>query len=203
MTCSQCPAPATHSALLSPPPARPVKATVGGCTVKYRTLVVDPPWSYSLRQDDATHRGRCKYPMMGVDQLGALGVSGWAEPDAHLYIWTTNAFLVEAHTLAQAWGFVQKTLVTWCKTSIGLGNYYRNSTEHALFCVRGKLPVIRHDVPTHFTAPRGRHSAKPEAFYDMVESMSPGPYLDVFARRQRMGWDTWGNECFTPEGLAL
>ena len=52
-------------------------------------------------------------------------------------------------------------------------------------------------------APRGRHSAKPEAFYDMVESMSPGPYLDVFARRQRLGWDTWGNECFTPEGMSL
>lgn len=170
--------------------------------MKYRTIVADPPWAYSLRQQDVTHRGRCPYPMMGVAELAAMPVGEWADSDAHLYLWTTNAFMVEAHTLALSWGFQQKTILTWVKPHFGLGNYYRNSTEHVLFAVRGKAPVARHDLPTHFTAPRGRHSAKPESFYDMVETMSPGPYLDVFARRQRFNWDTFGNECYVPEGLT-
>jgi N6-adenosine-specific RNA methylase IME4 len=174
----------------------------------YRTICVDPPWSYTdklsgFRGVTGTNiRGAdSQYQTMNLDGIRAVPVGEWSEDDAHLYLWTTNAFMVEAHELAKAWGFRQRTILTWVKTSFGMGHYYRNSTEHVLFCVRGKLPVARHDVPTHFVAPRGRHSAKPESFYDMVETMSPGPYLDVFARRQRMGWDTWGNECFTPEEL--
>ena len=94
-----------------------------------------------------------------------------------------------------------KTMITWAKTQIGMGMYFRNTTEHALFGVRGRLKCLRRDVPTHFVAPRGSHSAKPEAFYDIVESMSPGPYLDVFARRLRLGWDCWGNEVYNVPGL--
>ena len=172
--------------------------------MKYRTICVDPPWRYddNLTMDHAIQRGAAtNYDVMTVAKIAEIPVGAWAESDAHLYIWTTNAFMVEAHELAKAWGFEQKTILTWCKTQISMGHYYRNSTEHVLFCVRGRLSVQRHDVPTHFVMPRGRHSAKPEGFYDMVETMSPGPYLDVFARRQRLGWETYGLECFTPESL--
>ena len=174
--------------------------------MKYRTIVADPPWAYEDKLTMGSgikHRGAAThYDCLSLEEIAALKVGEWAEPDAHLYVWTTNAFMVEAHELAKAWGFRQRTILTWCKTSFGMGHFYRNSTEHVLFCVRGSLPTARKDVPTHFTAPRGRHSAKPESFYDMVETMSPGPYLDVFARRQRMLWDTWGNECFTPDALT-
>lgn len=142
---------------------------------------------------------------MPIEWIKALPVGALAEPDAHLYLWTTNAFMVEGHEIALAWGFKVRTIVTWVKTQIGMGHYYRNNTEHCLFCVRGSLQTLRHDIPTAFTAPRGLHSAKPECFIDMVESMSPGPYAELFARRHRLGWDVFGNESANtvnwPEGI--
>lgn len=179
--------------------------------MKYRTLVVDPPWAY--RQTLAKNGAESHYDVLDQAGLLALPVGAWAEENAHLYLWTTNAFMVQAHELAAAWGFEQKTILTWIKSPISLGFYFRNNTEHVLFCVKGSLRCARNDVGTAwehvldetdglaFTSPRGRHSAKPQAFYDMVESMSPGPYLDVFNRRQRLGWDAWGNEAYTPAGL--
>ena len=126
-----------------------------------------------------------------------MPLGDWAESNAHLYVWTTNAFMVEAHDLVRRWGFVQKTILTWVKSPIRLGFYYRNNTEHVLFAVRGSLRLQRNDLPTAFRAPSGRHSEKPQAFYDMVETASPGPYLDVFARKQRMGWSVAGNEVYS------
>ena len=140
---------------------------------------------------------------MSLAEMASVDVPAWSETEAHLYLWTTNAFMVDAHELAFMWGFTQKTILTWVKPHYGLGNYFRNSTEHVLFCVKGSLATLRKDVPTHFIAPRGRHSEKPAAFYDMVQTMSPGPYLDVFARKQRFNFDTWGNECYLPEGMTL
>ena len=123
------------------------------------------------------------------------------EDDAHLYLWTTNAFMVEAHALAEAWGFVQKTIITWTKIrqadgqpSMKMGYYYRGATEHCLFCVRGKLKLIGPAAPTAILSDRLPHSQKPEKFYRMVEEQSPGPYLELFARRKRLGWSSWGNE---------
>ena len=109
--------------------------------------------------------------------------------------------MVQAHDLAATWGFVPKTILTWIKPRLGMGHYFRNNTEHVVFAVKGSLRTLRKDCRTAFEAQQGRHSEKPAAFYDMVESMSPGPYLDVFARKQRFGWDAWGAEVYTPEGL--
>lgn len=167
--------------------------------MKYRTLVVDPPWPYRERKG----RGRAEnhYVTTPMAAIEAIPVGEWAEDDAHLYLWTTNAFMVEAHDLARTWGFVPKTILTWVKPQIGMGRYFRNNTEHVVFAVRGSLHCLRKDVRTSFTAARARHSAKPQSFYDMVETMSPGPYLDVFNRNQRLGWDAWGFEAYTPAGL--
>lgn len=156
----------------------------------FSTIVVDPPWQY----DNKATRGAAEdhYSTMDLDQLAALEVP--AADDAHLYLWTTNGFLRQAFDLFDAWGFTYKSCLTWCKPQIGMGNYFRNTTEHVLFGMRGRLPTNRNDVPTHFVADRTRHSAKPDSFMDLVESCSPGPYLEMFARRRRMGWSSWGNE---------
>lgn len=175
--------------------------------MKYRTIVVDPPWQY--RQTLAKNGAVSHYGVMTHADLLGLGVGDWADDSAHLYLWTTNAFMVQAHELAAAWGFDQKTILTWIKSPISLGFYFRNNTEHVLFCVKGSLRCARVDVPTAFeepdgvafNAPRGRHSEKPAAFYDMVMSISPGPYLDVFARKNRFNWDAFGNECWTAPHL--
>lgn len=143
-----------------------------------------------------------EYPTMTQEELLGLPVGLWAPEQAHLYLWTTNSMVMQAFALASAWGFKPSTLITWIKRKpqndswMGLGRYYRSTTEHIVFAVRGGLDVLHKDQPNFFFAPRGRHSEKPAAFYDMVERMSPGPYLDVFSRKQRFNWDTWGNEAF-------
>jgi N6-adenosine-specific RNA methylase IME4 len=80
------------------------------------------------------------------------------------------------------------------RIQIGMGHSFRNVTEHLIFAVRGKLDVKRHDVPSVLFAPRREHSEKPDEAYELVESMSPGPYLELFARRPWKGWSAWGNE---------
>ena len=172
--------------------------------MKYRTLVVDPPWRYdsaATKADAGKH-----YETMTLEAIAALPFGGFAEDDAHLWLWITNAFLSEGKSapLLSAWGFRALTILTWCKRQPGVGHYLRNNTEHCILASRGKAQTPEHKpLSTWFVWPRGQHSGKPDAFYDLVESVSPGPYLDVFARRQRMGWDTWGNECYLPEGMTL
>ena len=156
----------------------------------YAAVVIDPPWSYSnvaTRGAAADH-----YPTMTVDELEQLDIP--SAPNSHLYLWVTNGFLREGLDLLEVWGYRYKTTLTWCKPQIGMGNWFRNSTEHVLFAVKGSLATLRNDVPTWFKADRTQHSAKPESFYDLVESCSPGPWLEMFARRRRLGWETWGNE---------
>jgi N6-adenosine-specific RNA methylase IME4 len=137
-----------------------------------------------------------------MDELHALPVASWTARNAHLYLWTTNKFMCEAHALAVGWGFDPKTIITWGKVhdngtpSRKMGFYYRSATEHIVFAVRGHLRLTDPDPApsTLILHRRLPHSVKPDAFYDMVERYSPGPYLDVFSRRARLGWTTWGDE---------
>jgi N6-adenosine-specific RNA methylase IME4 len=134
---------------------------------------------------------------MTLDDICALPVADLAHKGgAHLYVWTINAFLEQTYEVARAWGFKPSTLLTWCKppNGIGLGGSYSLTTEHVLFCRRGTWAATERIDTTWFKWPRSAHSAKPEAFLDMVERVSPGPYVELFARRDRLGWDTWGNE---------
>jgi N6-adenosine-specific RNA methylase IME4 len=156
---------------------------------KFRTLCVDPPWAYSVHHE----RARPTYATMSQRELLALPVVSWADEQAHLYLWSTNADLRDAFELMDAWGFQFKTLLTWVKPTFGLGSYFRTSTEHVLFGVRGRLLTRVRNIGTHFTAPKTYHSAKPDVFYQMVERTSYPPYLDVFARKRRPGWTVWGN----------
>ena len=108
----------------------------------------------------------------------------------------TAALLMEqGYEVVRAWGFEPVTLLTWCKKQPGVGYYLRNNTEHCIFATRGE-PMVPDHKPTAswFVWPRAEHSKKPDAFYDLVEQVSPAPYLELFARRARFGWDYWGDQ---------
>ncbi len=164
---------------------------------RYRTIVADPPWPY----DNASWGVGAvanEYATLTFEDICDLPVASLAERDAHLYLWVTNAKLLDYDYagLINAWGFAYKTALTWHKTAcLGIGHYFRGETEHVLFCTRGRAtiePSVRER--NLFAAPRGRHSAKPEAFFDLVERVSPAPRIELFSRRARLGWDTWGDE---------
>lgn len=163
---------------------------------RFATVVLDPPWDWGDEGDqDQLGRARPTYATMPFAEVAALPVADLTDQDAHLYLWITNRSLYKGFALLSEWGFRYITCLTWCKPSIGMGNYYRGSTEHVLFGVRGSQPLKRRDVGTWFAASRpGGHSSKPPEFYAMVESCSPGPYLEMFARQERPGWTVWGAE---------
>ena len=160
----------------------------------FQTIVIDPPWDWG-DEGDVNQFGRAKpeYSTMPFDEIKNLPVNKIADVNCHLYLWVTNRSLPKAFALIDAWGFRYITCLTWCKPSIGMGNYFRGSTEQILFAVKGSQPLKRHDVGTYFTAPRGEgHSAKPDEFYRLVESCSYAPFIDIFGRKARDGWSVWG-----------
>jgi N6-adenosine-specific RNA methylase IME4 len=150
------------------------------------------------------HARLARYATMTVPEIGALPVADVCADKAHLYLWVPNALLAEGMAVMAAWGFTYKTNLVWFKTrkdggpdGRGVGFYFRNVTELVLFGIRGKdnrtLPPGRRQV--NLIAERKReHSRKPDQLYDVVESCSPGPYLELFARDARAGWHAWGNE---------
>jgi N6-adenosine-specific RNA methylase IME4 len=184
-----------------------------GLNPPYSTIVADPPWPYPQpgRMGKSPHElgagAAERYSLMSVDDLKSLPVETLAHANAHLYLWTTNAFIVEAHDLARVWGFVPKTIITWGKVmsdgvpSRKMGYYFRGATEHVVFAVRGSCPLITNiGYSTLLLARRLPHSVKPPAFFDIVERVSPSPHLELFARQPRLGWDAWG---YGHEGMVL
>lgn len=176
----------------------------------YRTVVADPPWPYTGEGAPGAARPKingemCDSAALPYQTMALREIKELAPPvadNAHLYLWTTNAFMGAAYEVAHAWGFVPKTILTWTKVhqddparvSMKVGYYFRGATEHVLFGVRGSLRTQINNLPTGYLWPRLPHSVKPDAFYDLVEKASPGPYLELFARRARFGWDYWGNQ---------
>ncbi len=153
---------------------------------KYRTLIIDPPWDYEWLS--LAGRAAPGYATMSHEELLALPVAGWAEDNCHLYLWTTNNFMTRAVELMAAWGFAHKTVLTWVKPRWGLGSYFRNSTEHVLFGVRGELRTRSDSIATHFEAPVGQHSEKPQLFYDIVGQASYQLIGEAFQRKPRDGF---------------
>lgn len=160
----------------------------------FQTIVIDPPWDWG-DEGDVNQLGRAKpeYTTMPIDEIERLPIARISDNNCHLYLWVTNRSLPKAFRLIDAWGFRYITCLTWVKPYIGMGNYFRGSTEQVLFAIKGSQPLKRHDVGTHFEAPRGvGHSAKPDEFYRLVETCSYAPYIDVFGRKAREGWAVWG-----------
>lgn len=165
-----------------------------GLTPPYSTIVADPPWRYGS-QSGTPSRGHARkhYSTMDMEPIRALRVRDLAADSSHLWLWAVNQLLDEAFQLTRLWGFNPVTVLTWCKTGPGVGYYLRNNTEHCLLATRGK-PIVPEQkaMASWFNWPRGQHSVKPAAFYDLVEVVSPGPYVELFARQPRLGWDSWG-----------
>jgi N6-adenosine-specific RNA methylase IME4 len=184
---------------------------------KYRTIVADPPWAYPEgiatpavkphiqdRQRGLRTEGRrvvfFPYPALSVAAIAALPIRNLAASDCRLFLWATNKYLVDAlTTVSPAWGFTFRQLLVWDKTPNFppfVTSVAPNAAEYVVVATRGRPPRIG-KWPTSVVRgrkPRAEHSRKPEVFLDLAETVSPGPYLELFARRQRLGWDTWGNE---------
>jgi N6-adenosine-specific RNA methylase IME4 len=168
----------------------------------YSTIVADPPWME--RGGGAIKRGADRhYPLLHEDEILStiLQAPVWRPDDnAHLYLWVTNNFLPSGLRIMDGLGFRYVTNVVWVKDRPGLGQYFRGQHELLLFGVRKRAPkptvhrTDRKDLKSAVFAPRERHSAKPPYSYDLIEARSKGPYLELFARRSRPGWDVWGNE---------
>ncbi len=166
----------------------------------YSTIVADPPWEPTLGATWQTRftdkaRPQAQYDVMALDAIKSLPVGDLYATKAHLWIWVINQHVDWGYEVARAWGFEPWNMITWRKPGLGVGRFQSN-TEHALVCRAGS----RHGNPfgrtggTAFDWPRGRHSAKPTEFLDLVERVSPGPYVELFARAPRLGWDSWGHE---------
>jgi N6-adenosine-specific RNA methylase IME4 len=173
---------------------------------KFRTILADPPWQFQNRTGKMApeHRRLSRYATMNLDAVRALPVSAVAEETAHLYLWVPNALLPLGLEVMAAWGFSYKSNVIWHKIrkdggsdGRGVGFYFRNVTEVILFGVRGRnartLAAGRRQVNMLQTRKR-EHSRKPDEQYELIESCSPGPYLELFARGTRPKWTMWGNQ---------
>lgn len=181
--------------------AAPLPTTPGG----FRTVLADPPWRFSNRTGKVApeHRRLDRYSTMDLEAIKALRVADVSADNAHLYLWVPNALLPEGLAVMQAWGYRYISNVVWAKRrkdggpdGRGVGFYFRNVTELILFGVRGSMRTLspaRSQVNMIETRKR-EHSRKPDEQYDLIESCSPGPFLELFARHPHEGWTVWGDE---------
>lgn len=182
---------------------------------QFKTVMADPPWAYDDEMPGPGRGSKSHYDTLHYGTVLGMApqIREITAPSAHLYLWTTNSFVEQALQIASEWGFEQKTIITWVKVTeeprglphqrdhpakiderIGMGHYLRNVTEHLLFCTKGNLSTSKNDVPNVFFAERDEHSAKPEKAYQLAETLSPSPRLDMFSRSKRKGWESWGDE---------
>lgn len=173
--------------------------------IGYRTVLADPPWQFQNRTGKVApeHKRLQRYPTLSLEEIMEIPVGFITTEKSHLYLWVPNALLQEGLKVMEAWGFEYKTNIIWHKIrkdggpdGRGVGFYFRNTTEMLLFGVRGKLRTLnpgRTQVNIIKTR-KQEHSRKPEEQYELIESCSPGPFLELFARGPRDGWEVWGNQ---------
>ena len=172
---------------------------------RYSTILADPPWQFQNRTGKMApeHKRLLRYPTMELKEIMELPIPKLAAARSHLYLWVPNALLQEGLKVMEAWGFTYKTNIVWYKIrkdggpdGRGVGFYFRNVTELLLFGLRGSMRTLQPGrTQVNLVSTRKReHSRKPDEIYDLIEQCSPGPYLELFARFGRQGWDQWGNE---------
>ncbi|MBF0462134.1 MAG: S-adenosylmethionine-binding protein [Magnetococcales bacterium] len=175
----------------------------------FRTILADPPWQFHNRTGKMApeHKRLNRYDTLQLADILALPVADRVETTAHLYLWVPNALLPDGLRVLAAWGFTYKANIVWHKVrkdggpdGRGVGFYFRNTTELVLFGTRGKeartLAPGRRQVNIIRSIKR-EHSRKPDELYGIIETCSPGPFLELFARGSRPGWVTWGNQADT------
>jgi len=178
---------------------------------EFGTILADPPWRFTNRTGKVApeHKRLSRYSTLTLEEIKSIPVSVVAKEESHLYLWVPNALLYDGLEVMKAWGFEYKTNIVWHKIrkdggpdGRGVGFYFRNTTELVLFGVKGQLRTLepgRSQVNIIRTQKR-EHSRKPDELYNIIESCSPGPYLELFARGNRKNWKQWGNEVedYTP-----
>lgn len=173
---------------------------------RFKTILADPPWQFQNRTGKMApeHKRLNRYGTLTLDDIKKIPVAAAAEETSHLYMWVPNALLPEGLEVMKAWGFGYKSNIVWHKLrkdggsdGRGVGFYFRNVTELLLFAVRGKnartLQPGRTQVNYIGTRKR-EHSRKPDEQYRLIQSCSPGPFLELFARGRRPGWTIWGDQ---------
>ena len=178
--------------------------TVGERT--FATVLADPPWRFQNRTGKIApeHHRLSRYGTMSTEEIAALPVQGIVEDRAHLYLWVPNALLPDGLSVMEAWGFQYKSNIVWHKVrkdggsdGRGVGFYFRNVTEILLFGVRGRN--ARTEAPgrsqvNYLSSRKREHSRKPDEQYDLIESCSKGPFVELFARGKRENWVGWGDQ---------
>lgn len=176
----------------------------------FSTLMLDPPWRFTNRTGKVApeHRRLARYKTLSFAELEQLPIDDLAKPKSHIYLWCPNALLAEGLHLLKAWGFTYKTNLIWYKVrkdggpdGRGVGFYFRNVTEMVLFGIKGKMRTLDPGrSQTNIIVHRKReHSWKPPTLYNIIEDCSPGPHLELFARKRREGWHVWGDQVDTYE----
>jgi len=177
---------------------------------KYKTIYADPPWQFSNKTGKVApeNKKNTRYSTMTLQDIKDLPVKDITADEAHLYMWVPNALLIDGLAVLEAWGFTYKTNLVWEKTrkdgypdGRGVGFYFRNVTELILFGVKTKkksdtyrtLQPGRSQVNL-IRAMKREHSRKPDEFIPLIEACSEGPFIELFARGDREGWDMWGNQ---------
>jgi N6-adenosine-specific RNA methylase IME4 len=160
---------------------------------KFSTIYADPPWQYANTSSRAAAENH--YQTMSLREI-CEAIKDLTEENAHLHLWTTNAFLEDAFKVIDAWGFTFKSVLVWVKDEMGMGNYWRVSHEFLLLGVRGKLTFRDRGQVSWIQAHRTVHSRKPSVVRAMIEKVSPGPYLELFGRERMMDsqWTVYGNQ---------
>ena len=159
---------------------------------KFRCIYADPPWKYGNQGTRASTDNH--YPTMTVAEICELPVKNLAEDKSVLFLWTTNGFLRESFDVMDAWGFEFKSSMVWVKPQMGIGNYVRNAHEFLMIGSRGGMLTDGKNQISWINSKRGKHSKKPQVFRHVIENLSPGPRLELFARETAPGWCVWGNE---------
>lgn len=190
----------------SAPALSPADELLSLGTHAFSTVMADPPWRFTNRTGKMApeHKRLNRYGTMSLEEIQDLPVSQMVTRDAHLYLWVPNALLPEGLETMKRWGFRYVSNLVWYKVTKdlqrpdrrGVGFYFRNVTELVLFGVRGSMRTLkpgRTQANVIVSHKRG-HSIKPDEQYAIIESCSPGPYLEMFARRHRPGWVQFGDE---------
>ncbi|HUC09773.1 MAG TPA: MT-A70 family methyltransferase [Stellaceae bacterium] len=176
----------------------------------YRVIYADPPWTFATYSRKGKGRSaEAYYDCMSLPAIKAIPVGDWAAEDCALLLWTTDPLLPTAFDVISAWGFTYKTVgFYWAKLNkyvtksvysdtdffTGLGFWTRANPELCLLATRGHPKRRRANVRKLIVSPRREHSRKPDEAYERIEALCDGPYLEMFARSSRPGWDRWGNE---------
>ena len=168
--------------------------------MSFNCILADPPWPMKMagkrtRAKEGVRPESLPYSTMTIQQICELNVRSLASGECHLWLWTTNSHLKHGFEVMQAWGFKYLVPVHWIKPS-GTGNWFIHRTQTILFGYkdRCRFPLARYRPNILATGDPIRHSQKPDKFYDLIESVSPEPRLELFARNARSGWSVWGNE---------